>query len=154
MSLLQRDRIKLTLDAAKVVLEGAEAYAESIALPMDIAVADDTGFLLAFSRMDGARLTSVEIAISKAFTAACTRRGTHEYAPLAGPGGPAFGVHVSNGGRFMIFGGGLPILIEGQCVGGVGCSSGSPEQDQAVAQAGIDALLQALDKDLPAHARD
>jgi uncharacterized protein GlcG (DUF336 family) len=144
MSLLRRGAIKLTLEGACVALEGAMAKADEIGVPMDIAVVDDGGVLLAFCRMDGAKLTSVDISISKAFTAASTRKGTHEYAIMANAGGPAFGIHVSNGGRFMIVGGGLPILVEGQCVGGIGCSSGSPDQDQEVAQAGIDALLAAL----------
>ena len=111
---------------------------------MDIAVVDDGGNLLGFYRMDGAKVTSIEIAINKAFTAAGTRRGTHEYAAVGGPQGPAFGIHASHHGRFTIFGGGLPIFVGNQAVGGVGCSSGTPEQDQAVAQAGIDALLQLL----------
>jgi uncharacterized protein GlcG (DUF336 family) len=59
---------------------------------------------------------------------------------MASPGKPAFGIHVSNQGRFIIFGGGLPITINGQVVGGIGCSSGTAEQDQQVAQAGIDSL--------------
>jgi uncharacterized protein GlcG (DUF336 family) len=111
---------------------------------MDIAVVDDGGHLLAFIRMDNARVTSIDVAISKAFTAACARRATHEYAAVAGAGGPAFGIHVSNQGRFMIVGGGLPVFINGVIAGGIGCSSGSPEQDREVAQAGIDHLLQVL----------
>lgn len=132
---------KLTLRDAKTVLEGSEAKAREIGVDMDIAVADDGGHLLAFVRMDGARLTSIDVAINKAFTAACARRGTHEYAAIAGAGGPAFGMHVSNHGRFMIVGGGLPIFHNGVIAGGVGCSSGSPEQDREVAQAGIDRLI-------------
>ena len=135
---------KLTLNDARLVLEGAEARARSIGVDMDIAVVDDGGHLLAFIRMDNARVTSIDVAISKAFTAACARRATHEYAAVAGAGGPAFGIHVSNQGRFMIVGGGLPIFINGTIAGGVGCSSGSPEQDREVAQAGIDHLLQVL----------
>ena len=108
---------------------------------MDIAVVDDGGHLIAFVRMDGARLTSIDVSINKAFTAACARRATHEYAAIAGAGGPAFGMHVSNQGRFLIVGGGLPIFYNGMIAGGVGCSSGSPEQDREVAQAGIDNLL-------------
>ncbi|HJZ85100.1 MAG TPA: heme-binding protein [Polyangia bacterium] len=142
--LVTRNHIKLTLEGARTILEGAFARARAISVPMDVAVVDDGGTLLAFSRMDGAKLTSVEIAINKAFTAACTRKGTHEYAPVAGAGGPAFGIHASHGGRFTIFGGGLPVVIDGQTIGGVGCSSGSPEQDREVAQAGIDALVAAL----------
>lgn len=135
---------KLTLNDARLVLEGAEARAKAIGVDMDIAVVDDGGHLLAFIRMDNARVTSIDVAISKAFTAACARRATHEYAAVAGAGGPAFGIHVSNQGRFMIVGGGLPVFINGVIAGGIGCSSGSPEQDREVAQAGIDHLLQVL----------
>jgi uncharacterized protein GlcG (DUF336 family) len=144
MDLIKRDRITLTLEGAQVILEGAMARAREIGVDMDIAVADSGGWLVAFHRMDGAKLTSIDVAINKAFTAAGTRKGTHEYASMAGAGGPAFGIHVSNQGRFMIFGGGVPIFIEGQCIGAVGCSSGSPEQDREVAEAGVAALMDRL----------
>src|SRR5262249_53043169 len=91
----------------------------------------------------------IDIAISKAWTAACTRRGTHEYAEIAGPGKPAFGIHVSNGGRFMIVRGGLPLVLGGVVVGGVGCSSGpgapgphaAPAPPRAAAPGGLRALV-------------
>lgn len=143
-SLISRGHSKLTLHGARVMLEGAEKKAREMALSMDIAICDDGGNLLAFHRMDGAKITSIEVAIGKAFTAAATRLPTSKYAEVAGPGKPAFGIHVSNHGRFMIFGGGLPIEIEGEHLGGIGCSSGSVEQDTAVAQAGLDALQAAL----------
>ncbi len=138
---------KLTLEDARLVLAGAEQKARDIGIDMDIAVVDDGGHLLAFIRMDKARVTSIDVAINKAFTAACARRATHEYAAVAGAGGPAFGMHVSNQGRFMIVGGGLPIFVRGVIAGGVGCSSGSAEQDREVAQAGIDNLLRNLGAD-------
>src|SRR5512137_961416 len=94
---------KLTLDDARTVLEGSEAKAREIGVDMDIAVVDDGGHLLAFIRMDRARVTSIDVAINKAFTAACARKATHEYAAMAGAGGPAFGIHSSNQGRFVIF---------------------------------------------------
>jgi len=137
---------RLTLADARVVIEGAEAKAREIGVDMDVAVVDDGGHLLAFIRMDNGRITSVDVAINKAFTAACARRATHEYAKVAGAGGPAFGIHASNQGRFMIVGGGLPIFIDGMIAGGVGCSSGSPEQDRECSQAGIDRLLAPLGK--------
>jgi uncharacterized protein GlcG (DUF336 family) len=143
---LLRKQNQLTLAGAKLILEAAEAKAREINVDMDIAVVDAGGHLLAFHRMDGAKLTSIDIAINKAFTSACTRLPTHQYAEVAGPGKPAFGIHVSNQGRFMIFGGGLPIVVDGETVGAVGCSSGSPDQDRAVAQTGIDALLEAIAK--------
>lgn len=120
---------RMTLADAKIILEAAEGKARQMGVPMDIAVVDD-----------GAKITSIDIAINKAFTAAGARTPTHQYAGVAGAGGPAFGIHVSNRGRFMIFGGGLPIFVDGQIVGGVGVSSGTADQDREVALAGIDAL--------------
>ncbi len=136
---------KLTLQAAKLIVESAENKASEIGVPMDIAVVDDGMNLLAFHRMDGAKLTSIDVAIGKAYTAAGTRLPTTAYAKSAAAGGPAFGINVSNSGKFMIVGGGLPIkLPDGQTLGAIGCSSGTWEQDESVAQAGIDALLKAL----------
>lgn len=144
MALIETGLVRLTLEGAQVALAAAMERAGAVGVDMDVAVTDSAGILLAFARMDGAKLTSVEIAINKAFTAACTRKGTHEYASVAGCGGGAFGIHASHGGRFSIFGGGVPIIVGGQCIGAVGCSSGSAEQDRDVAEAGVGALLAAL----------
>jgi uncharacterized protein GlcG (DUF336 family) len=137
---ITRNTLRLTLQGARLILAAAVRRAAQLRAPMDIAVVDDAGHLLAFNRMDGAKLSSIDIAISKAWTAACARRPTHEYAEIAGAGKPAFGIHVSNGGRFMIVGGGLPIRVDGQVLGGIGCSSGTIHQDREVAQAGLNAL--------------
>ncbi|RPI29240.1 MAG: heme-binding protein [Acidobacteria bacterium] len=147
MELLKRGCIQLTLDAAKVMVQAAEDKAREIGVDMDIAVVDAGTNLLCFHRMDGGKITSIDVAINKAFTAAATRLPTSAYAEVAGPGGKAFGIHVSNHGRFMIFGGGVPVVVEGQTIGAIGCSSGSVEQDTEVAQAGIDALLAALERE-------
>src|SRR5436309_11312829 len=136
-----RNTPRLSLQGARLIMAAAARRAASIGVPMDIAVVDDAGHLLVFNRMDGAKLSSIDIAISKAWTAACARRATHEYAEIAGPGRPAFGIHVSNSGRFMIVGGGLPISLNGHVVGGIGCSSGTVHQDREVAMAGVQALL-------------
>ncbi|HSP07515.1 MAG TPA: heme-binding protein [Acidobacteriota bacterium] len=132
---------KLEIEDVKKILAGAEGEARRIGVDMDIAVADDGGHLLGFIRMDRAKVTGIQIAIDKAFTAAGTRKPTREYKAVGATDGPAFGIHVSNQGRFTIYGGGVPILVDGECVGAVGCSSGSPEQDEQVALAGIDAWL-------------
>ena len=135
---------KLTLDDAKIMMQSAEAKAIEIGVDMDIAIVDDGGNLLMFQRMDSGRITSITIAIDKAFTAGAARKSTREYGEVSGPGAPAFGINSAIQGRFMIFAGGLPIFIDGQPVGGIGCSSGSPDQDEQVAQAGIEALMQSL----------
>lgn len=134
----------LTLKAALKIIEGSVQKAQEIGVDMDIAVCDDGGHLIAFQRMDGAKITSIDIAINKAFTAAGTRKKTSEYRSVSGCDGPAFGIFVSNQGKFMVFGGGVPIVVNGEVIGAVGCSSGSPEQDEAVACAGIEALLREL----------
>ena len=135
---------KLTLEDARLMMAAAERKAEEIGVDMDIAIVDDGGNLLLFQRMDNARVTSITIAIDKAFTAGAARKSTRDYGAVSGPGQPAFGINSSIQGRFMIFAGGLPIFVDGQPVGGIGCSSGSPDQDEEVAQAGIDALMAAL----------
>jgi uncharacterized protein GlcG (DUF336 family) len=137
---ITRNTPRLTLQGARLIMAAATRKAAALKVPMDIAVVDEGGHLLVFNRMDGAKLSSVDIAISKAWTAACARRPTHEYAEIAGPGRPAFGIHMSNSGRFTIVGGGVPINLDGHILGGIGCSSGTVHQDREVAQVGIAAL--------------
>jgi uncharacterized protein GlcG (DUF336 family) len=135
---------KLTLEDAKLMMAAAERKAVEIGVDMDIAIVDDGGNMLIFQRMDNARITSISIAIDKAFTAGAARKSTRAYGEASGPGGPSFGINSSIQGRFMIFAGGLPIFIDNEPVGGIGCSSGSPDQDEEVAQAGVDALMASL----------
>jgi uncharacterized protein GlcG (DUF336 family) len=135
---------KLTLDDARIIMAAAEEKSREIGVDMDIAITDDNGSLLMFHRMDNGRITSIDVAINKAFTAAAARRSTRAYGEVSGPGGPAFGIHVSNQGRFMIVAGGLPVFVNDEIVAGIGCSSGTPDQDEVVAQAGLDALLASL----------
>lgn len=132
------------LDAADArrLIEGAAARASSISVPMCIAVTDEGGNLIAFERMDGGKVTSVTIAIDKAFTAAAARKATHEYGEASQPGAPAYGIASAIGGRLMVVAGGLPVLVDGVVVGGIGVSSGTPIQDRDVAQAGIDEFLE------------
>lgn len=135
---------RLSLGDAKTILAAAEKKAEELGVPQDIAVVDESGYLIAFTRMDGAKFSAIEIAVNKAFTSAGGRRATRDYKEMAGAGGPAFGLHTQLGGRFTIIGGGVPIVVEGQVVGAVGVSSGSAVQDHDVAEAGIAAFMATL----------
>jgi uncharacterized protein GlcG (DUF336 family) len=105
---------------------------------MCIAVTDASGTLVAFERMDGGKVTSVTIAIDKAYTAAAAKKATHEYGTASQPGAPAYGINTAIGGRLMVVGGGLPVIVSGEVVGAVGVSSGTPDQDRDVAQAALD----------------
>ncbi|MCP5365934.1 MAG: heme-binding protein [Hyphomicrobiales bacterium] len=132
---------RLSHDEARVLIDGARDKAREIGVPMCIAVVDEGGNLIAFERMDGGKVTSVTLAQDKAFTAAAARKATHEYNEACVPGSLVFGVHTALGGRLCVVGGGLPVAVDGEVVGGIGVSSGTPQQDMACAQAGIDRLL-------------
>ena len=132
---------RLDISDANILIDGAVAQAKAIGVPMCIAITDEAGQLIAFCRMDGGKVTSTTIAIDKAFTAAGAKKATHEYGIASQPGAPAYGIGSAIGGRLMVVGGGLPVIVDGQVVGGIGVSSGTPDQDRAVAQAGIDAFL-------------
>ena len=130
----------VTLNDAKRVIAAAEKQAEEIGQPMNIAVVDEGGNLVAHIRMDGAWIGSIDISINKAFTSRAFDIATKDLAAHSQSGGQFFGIHVSNHGRVMIFAGGVPLKRDGKVVGGIGVSGGSGEQDQAVAEAGAAAF--------------
>lgn len=130
----------VSLEDARRVIAAGEVKASEIGQPMNIAVADVGGNLVAHVRMDGAWLGSVDISINKAFTARAFDISTAELANNAAPGEQFYGIHVSNRGRVMIFAGGEPLRHGDEVVGAVGVSGGSGEQDQAVATAAAAAL--------------
>ena len=132
---------RLDINDARILIEGARIKAEEIGIPMCIAVSDDSGNLIAFERMDGGKAHSISLAQDKAFTAGAARKATHEYNAVNIPGNLAFGIDTECGGRISTVGGGLPLLVDGDYVGGIGASSGSPQQDMEVAQAGIDHFM-------------
>lgn len=136
--------VRLDIQDAHTLIEGAAAKAREIGVPMCIAVADESGQLIAFERMDGGKVTSTTIAIDKAFTAAAARRSTRDYGEASQPGKPAFGIHSAIGGRLTVVAGGLPVTVDEAVVGGIGVSSGTPDQDEACAQAGVDAFMSML----------
>lgn len=125
----------VTLLDAKRVIEAAEKKAAEIGQPMNIAVVDAGGNLVAHVRMDNAWVGSVDIAINKAWTARAFDISTKELAENSQSGDQFFGIHVSNHGRVMIFAGGIPLKRGNQVVGAVGVSGGMGKQDQAVAEA-------------------
>lgn len=134
----------LALSDAKRMLEAGEAKAASIGVAYNIAVVDAGGALLAFTRQDGALIGSIDLAIGKAITARLFDKRTSDLAKMAQPGAPLFGIEQSNGGKVVIFGGGLPVLIGDTIVGAVGASAGTVEQDIAVAEAAVAAISEAF----------
>lgn len=128
------------LEDAKRVIAAAEKKAAEMGQPMNVAVSDAGGNLVAHVRMDNAWIGSVDIAIKKAWTARAFDTATRDLATLSQSGQQFFGIHASNDGKVMIFAGGIPLRKEGKVVGAIGVSGGTGEQDHAVAEAGAEAF--------------
>jgi uncharacterized protein GlcG (DUF336 family) len=126
----------VTLSDARRVIAAAEQKSHEIGQPMNIAVADGGGNIVAHVRMDGAWIGSIDISMKKAYTSRAFDIATRDLAGESQSGGQFFGIHASNDGRIMIFAGGIPLKRDGKVVGAIGVSGGSGEQDHAVAEAG------------------
>ncbi len=128
---------RLCHDEAQRLIAGAEAKAREIAVPMCIAVVDESGFLIAFKRMGGTKTLSVRLSDDKAHTAAISRRPTHEYNEICQPGSLVFGIHTSSGGRFSTVGGGYPVVDGDDVIGAIGVSGGAAQEDMACGEAAL-----------------
>jgi glc operon protein GlcG len=145
MALITRNHPKLTLEGAHSILVAAERRATEIKVPMNIAIVDDGGHLLVFSRMDGAKLSSVQIAINKATSSAIRRKPSGP--SLSANGQPdtmlSLSLAIGSGAQQTPLRGGLPLIVDGEIVGAIGVSNGSEDEDVDVAQAGAAALEKA-----------
>lgn len=130
----------ITLEDARRIIAAAEKKAQEIGQPMNVAVVDQGGNLIAHERMDNAWIGSVDISINKAWTARAFDISTKQLAELSQSGDQFFGIHASNHGRVMIFAGGIPLKRGNVVVGAIGVSGGLGKQDQAVAEAGAEAF--------------
>ncbi len=143
-----KQALKLEQREARVMVAAALAEAARLGVPQTCCVTDEGGFPIMLERMDGARITGPQIAWNKAFTAAGHKRSTHLFnTPPNGPalpGNEAFGIQWSFEGRFAVFVGGYPIVVNGEVVGGIGLSGGNGEQDTACGVAGLKALAELL----------
>jgi glc operon protein GlcG len=147
--LVVRSQVRIGLAGARVIISAAEAMAIKMDLKLNLAVVDDGGHLVAFERMDGARLASLYVAITQATWAATFRQATGPLAAGATPADPLLNLSLQNaaqasGAKLTVVDVGVPILIDGQTIGAIGVSGGTGEQDAQVARAGIQALVDQL----------
>lgn len=130
----------INLEQAEIALNGAKAKAVELGIVINIAVVDAGANLTAFARMDGAWLGSVDVALKKAKTARYFDMPTGELGKSTQPGGSLYNIEHSNGG-LITFPGGIPIKdANGEIYGAIGVSGSTVENDNIVAQAGVDAL--------------
>jgi len=130
----------IQLANARRIIAAAEKKAAEIGQPMNIAVADAGGNLIAHVRMDNAWIGSIDISIKKAWTSRAFDISTKDLAPNCQSGNQFFGIHASNDGKVMTFAGGIPLKKDGKVVGAIGVSGGAGAQDHAVAEAGARAF--------------
>jgi uncharacterized protein GlcG (DUF336 family) len=147
----------ITLSMAARMTEAAVVHATELGALVSAAVVDAGGHLVHFQRMDRAEIAGPTLAVDKAYTAVAHRIATADLTALAAPGGPLAGLQATGGGRYVVFGGGLPCwsaekpesgdgAIAGDAgggdggrmvVGGIGVSGGTTEQDVACAEAAL-----------------
>ncbi len=130
--------MRLESNTCQAMVLAATQKAVSLGAFVSVAVVDSGGNLVAFLRMDGAEIAGPTLAVDKAYTAVANKISTQELSVLAAPGGPLFGLHSNGGGRFVIFGGGIPIFDKsGLVLGAIGVSGGAVDEDVACAEAGL-----------------
>jgi uncharacterized protein GlcG (DUF336 family) len=134
---MPRPIVSLNLADARRIIAAGERKATELRIPYNIAVVDAGGGLVAHVRMDGGWLGSVDIAINKAWTARAFENSTEDLAQITQSGQSGFGLNTTNGSKVVIFGGGIPIKVDGAVIGAVGASGGSVENDVTVAKAAV-----------------
>src|ERR1043165_7063612 len=140
--------LRLQVEEARLMVRAALRKAEEISVLETVCIVDEGGYPIALERMNGARITGPQIAWNKAFTASGHKRSTHLFnQPPNGPalpGNEAFGIQWSFEGKFAVFVGGFPVVVDEEVVGGVGLSGGTGEQDTACGLAALQALKELL----------
>jgi uncharacterized protein GlcG (DUF336 family) len=130
----------LTLSDARRIIQAGEQKAAELKIPYNIAVVDAGGALISHVRMDGAWLGSIDISINKAFTARAFDMSTDDLSKASQSGESLFGINTTNADKIVIFGGGMPVKLDGAVIGAVGASGGSVENDIKVVQAAVRAF--------------
>jgi uncharacterized protein GlcG (DUF336 family) len=130
-------RADVTLALAQELLAGVVTEAGERGVSMGAAVVDRGGNVVASVRMDGAQIIALPLAVDKAFTAVACGRPSEAWAGSTQPGGGDWGFNTTLGGRIVVFAGGMPVVVGGEVVGGLGVSGAAASVDKACAQAGL-----------------
>lgn len=134
--------MKIPLALSRILGGIAERTAATMSLDVAVAIVDEEGLLQYFARMAGTLPASTDIAMAKAYTAAALRRSTREVGQQALPGKPLYGIENTNAGKIVLFGGGFPLVLHGNVVGGIGISGGTVEEDEKVAKVVLNCLTE------------
>ncbi|WP_274653504.1 GlcG/HbpS family heme-binding protein [Paenibacillus humicola] len=138
--------MEMTLDLAKKIIEAAEQESKSLGIAMVIAIVNKGGNLVAVHRMDDAWLASIEIAQNKAWTSVALKTATANLADATVPSAELYGLTTTNGGKIIVFGGGIPLESDGEIIGAIGVSGSAVPNDVKVAEAGVEAFANLIKK--------
>lgn len=131
----------MSLVLAERLLAGVRTAAATHGVTLAAAVVDRGGNPVASARMDGAQLGAARLALDKAFTAVAFGQPTAAWSESTAPGGSDWGLGTSLGGRVVVFPGGLPVVVNGALVGGLGVSGSASEVDAACAEAALNGAV-------------
>lgn len=127
----------MTLELALALTEKVKAKAAEIGVKAVVAVSNAAGHPISVQCMDDSYIASYDVAVNKAFTVVALKMSTAKLKELANPGGSLYGIQFTNGGRIVIFGGGVPLYDkQGNLIGGLGVSGGSEGEDKGLADYG------------------
>src|SRR5579864_508635 len=131
----------LTQADTSFLIDHSIKVAKEMGVAITVAIVDDGGYTIGLLRMDGAKLASIGVAEGKAWTAALFQRASVDYGAPAAPGGGSYGLLNAYPTKMVPLPGGQPIFVEGSCIGGIGISGASGEQDDELAKLAVAALL-------------
>ena len=127
----------MTLDIALSLAEKVKAKAASMGVKAVVAISGRAGHPVLVQCMDDSYIASYDIAVNKAFTVVSLKMPTKDLKTLAAPGGSLYGIQFTNGGKIVIFGGGVPLKVGDRIIGGLGVSGGTEEEDTYLADYGL-----------------
>ena len=135
------EKYSIPNELAKKMVEAAEQQAKEFGKAVNITIVDEGGNLVAFSRMDNAPILSIGISQNKAYTAVAFGKPTSEWYPMI-KDEPALLNGIVHTPNLVIFGGGIPIKVDGKIIGGIGVSGGSSEEDEKCCEAALQVIEQ------------
>ena len=128
----------LSLEKARKIIRAGEKKAKEMNLPAVFAIVNSEGNLIIEERMDNAILVSIDVAYKKAYTAAALKLNTEDLTALVQPGAMFYGLQSDP--KYIVFGGGMLLKVDGKIVGAVGVSGGSAQEDMEIARACVKAF--------------
>lgn len=142
--LMRMGQGRMTLELSKKLIQKIEEEAERRGKKAVIAICGPEGKPVAVHVMDGAFLVSFDVALKKAYTSVAVKMSTMELSRLAQPGQTFYGLEGLDGGKIVIFGGGVPLIWQGNIIGGLGISGGTGEEDHSLAEYALSVLPEIL----------